>query len=364
MKNKKLKIIVYAICKNEEKHIKRWYESMKEADEIYVLDTGSTDNSVELLKSFNINTKVKKYKNFKFDVARNESLKMVPEDADICVCTDLDEVFTKGWRYELEKIWKPDVDRVRYNLNFTFNQKGEAIMSYFISKIHTRNNYKWTHNVHEVLEFTLDRKENLITSDKIEINHYPDRTKDRSYYLDLLKREVNENPLDDRNLHYLGREYMYNALYNEAIDTLIKHVKLDSCTYTEEKSCSMRYISRCYKELKRFDEAEMWLKKSVKLTPQVREPYVELGSLYYEQKDYIKSIDYLEKANNIKEKTLSYINEQYAWDETINDILSLDYFYIGNLTKSLENVKKALEINPFNERIAKNYELIKNLSNK
>lgn len=45
-----MKICVYAICKNESKHIKRWYESMKEADDIYVLDTGSTDNSVELLK--------------------------------------------------------------------------------------------------------------------------------------------------------------------------------------------------------------------------------------------------------------------------------------------------------------------------
>ena len=29
-------------CKNEEKNILKWYESMKEADDIYVLDTGST----------------------------------------------------------------------------------------------------------------------------------------------------------------------------------------------------------------------------------------------------------------------------------------------------------------------------------
>ena len=43
----KYKISVYAICKNEEKFVDRWYESMKEADEIYVLDTGSTDLSVE-----------------------------------------------------------------------------------------------------------------------------------------------------------------------------------------------------------------------------------------------------------------------------------------------------------------------------
>ena len=50
-----MKIIVYAICRNEEKFIERWYESMKEADEIYVLDTGSTDNTVKLLLENNVN---------------------------------------------------------------------------------------------------------------------------------------------------------------------------------------------------------------------------------------------------------------------------------------------------------------------
>ena len=46
----KYKVCVYAICKNEEKFVKRWVNSMKEADEIYVLDTGSTDNTIKLLK--------------------------------------------------------------------------------------------------------------------------------------------------------------------------------------------------------------------------------------------------------------------------------------------------------------------------
>ena len=46
----KYKICVYAICKNEEKFINRWVNSMKEADEIYVLGTGSIDNTINLLK--------------------------------------------------------------------------------------------------------------------------------------------------------------------------------------------------------------------------------------------------------------------------------------------------------------------------
>ena len=91
-----MKICVYTISKNEEKFVKRWINSMKEADEIYVLDTGSTDNTVKLLKENNVNVKQKVITPWRFDVARNESLKLLPEDTDICVCTDLDEVFEPG----------------------------------------------------------------------------------------------------------------------------------------------------------------------------------------------------------------------------------------------------------------------------
>lgn len=85
-----MKIAVYTIAKNEEKFVERWYQSMKEADELYVLDTGSTDNTVNKLKTLGVKVKVKKISPWRFDVARNLSLAMVPNDVDVCVCTDLD----------------------------------------------------------------------------------------------------------------------------------------------------------------------------------------------------------------------------------------------------------------------------------
>ena len=357
----KYKICVYAISKNEEKHAKRWVESMNEADEIYVLDTGSTDNTVKLLKDLGVNVATKEYDDFKFDEARNDSLNLVPLDADICVCTDLDEVFNKDWRKELENIWEPNTDRVRYNLNFSFNEQGEPISSYYISKIHTRNNYKWTHSIHEVITYLGNHNENIITSDKIIINHHPDRNKDRSFYLKLLEQSIIDNPLDDRNMHYLGREYMYNKEWNKSIDTLIKHLNLKSSTWNEERGASMRFISRCYKELKRYDEAKMWLEKALNETPNVREPYVEMGIYYYEISDYLNAINYFEKSKEIKEKSPTYINEEFAWNETIYDLLSICYYYIGNKEKALENVIKANEINNNNDRLKNNYYLIKKM---
>ena len=44
-----MKICVYAIAKNEEQFVDRWMDSMREADWVCVLDTGSTDRTVEKL---------------------------------------------------------------------------------------------------------------------------------------------------------------------------------------------------------------------------------------------------------------------------------------------------------------------------
>lgn len=117
----KYKVIVYAISKNEEKFVDRWYNSMKEADEIYVLDTGSDDNTITKLKEYGVKVKKEIIKPWRFDVARNKSLEMVPNDTDICICTDLDEVLLPGWRDELEKAWQKSATRARYNYNWSLD---------------------------------------------------------------------------------------------------------------------------------------------------------------------------------------------------------------------------------------------------
>ena len=208
----KYKVCVYAICKNEAKFVERWYNSMKEADAIYVLDTGSTDNTVSLLKKKNIIVKEANIKPWRFDIARNKSLDLVPEDYDICVCTDLDEVLEEGWRKSLEESWQSTTTRCRYNYNLSLDKNNKPLVNFYTDKIHKRHGYKWTHPVHEVLSY--DGTENIITIDNITLNHYPDAKKSRSSYLPLLELSVKEDPSDDRYMHYFGREYMFLQIWN------------------------------------------------------------------------------------------------------------------------------------------------------
>ena len=149
----KYKVCVYAICKNESQFANRWMESMSEADLVVVLDTGSTDDTVKRLREAGAQVTVEEIVPWRFDTARNCSLELVPEDADICVCTDLDEVFRPGWREQLERGWKDGMGQVSYRYTWSFEPDGSEGYVFWSEKIHARRGYRWTHPVHEVLEW-------------------------------------------------------------------------------------------------------------------------------------------------------------------------------------------------------------------
>ena len=349
----KYKVCVYAICKNEEKFIKKWVESMNEADEIYVLDTGSTDNSVKLLKELNVNVETKIITPWRFDTARNESLKLVPKDADICVCTDLDEVFVKGWREQLEQTWTKDTSRLLYTYNWSLDENNNPKVTFFREKIHSRNDYEWIYPVHEIPHF-IGTNEVTKTNENIILNHYPDNTKSRSSYLKLLELSIKENPENDRNMHYLGREYMYYGRWNDCIDTLQKHLKLKKALWKDERAASMRFIARSYKHLNRIDESLLWYKRAINEAPYLKEGYAELMILYYELNDYSNAINYGIKTLQTNNNTKSYISENFSKNEYIYDILSLCFYYLNCKKVGLKFLELALEENPNNKRLQEN----------
>lgn len=354
----KYKICVYAIAKNEEQFVDRWYNSVKDADKIIVLDTGSTDNTVEKLKSHNVEVYTKIISPWRFDTARNESLNLVPADTDICICIDIDEILVEGWREKLESIWDNDTTRLRYNYNWSLDSQDNPKVNFYIDKIHSRKGYKWTHPVHEVLTYIGDKEEHFKITDDITVNHYPDNNKSRSNYLPLLELSVKENPEDDRNMHYLGREYMYYGKWNDAIDTLIKHLSLKSATWKDERCASMRFIARCYKNLHRYEEAKMWINKAIEEAPYLRDSYIEMALLHYELNNWDEVIKYCNDALKIQTHQKTYINEIFSWNETVYDLLSIAYFNVGDFEKSLENINQALKIND-SDRLRKNLEIIK-----
>jgi len=349
---KKLKVVVYAICKNEEKFVERWVDSMKEADKIIVLDTGSVDGTVRKLKEKGVEVHEKVIVPWRFDTARNESLALVPLDTDICVCTDLDEVFLPGWRETLESIWNShNPTRVRYNYNWKLDENDTPLVSFWIDKIHDRTHYHWKHPVHEIL--VTNEKETIVDV-PILLNHYPDVSKSRGTYLPLLEISVLEEPDNDRNLHYLGREYMFYQKWDECILTLHKHLSCKNATWKDERCASMRFLGRAYQAKEFYEEAELWFKRAIEEAPYLREGYVECASFKFSLKQYEEAYNLLEQANLIQEKSKSYINEEFAWNDAFYDLFSLAAFYSAHYKEAIVYLKKAIELNPHEERYQKN----------
>ncbi len=352
------KVAVYAICKNEEKFVDRWMDSMSEADAIYVSDTGSSDGTIERLRKRGAVVNEITVKPWRFDKARNMSMSFVPNDFDICVCTDLDEVLEPGWRALLENAWKADTTRLKYKYTWSFNEDGTPGVTFMYEKIHARHGFKWVHPVHEVLEYSGEKPDRYAVEERIRLDHYPDPSKSRSQYLPLLELSVKESPEDDRNMHYLGREYMFYGRWDKCIETLKKHLAMPSAKWRDERCASMRYIARAYEAKGNMAEAESWLYRAVAEAPYLREPYVELAKLLYSFGDWIGAAHMTEEALNIKERPASYINEGFCWDYTIYDIGAIAFYNLGMYKRSLELAEAAAELAPDNGRLTENVKII------
>lgn len=352
------KIYVYAICKNEEKHIRRWMQSMAEADGVYVLDTGSTDNSVSLLRECGAVVQTEILSPWRFDTARNRSLQMVPSDADICVCTDLDEVFHEGWRQKLESAWTPTTRRARYRYTWNFNPDGSEGFVFFSDKIHARDGFLWTHPVHEVLRETSGKAVETVTVDGMQLDHHADNEKSRAQYLPLLEQAVRECPTDDRNMHYLGREYMFKGRYTDAIRTLRRHLELPSAVWKDERCASMRFIALCHVRLQNRPEAERWYLRACAEAPYLREPWLDAASFFSADEKWDAVAACCTRALTITNRPENYISDSKSFGALPYDLLSLAYYYTGRFSESAQAIEKACSADSRNERLRQNRILI------
>ena len=354
-----MKVCVYAICKNEAPFVERWMDSMGEADGIYVLDTGSADDTVQRLQARGAQVTAEVISPWRFDTARNRSLELVPQDADICVCTDLDEVFHPGWRALLEKAWTPGAGQATYRYTWSFNPDGSEGVVFWYEKIHARQGYRWIHPVHEVLAWTGSGQPGpTVAVEGMQLDHHPDPAKSRGQYLPLLELSVEEDPEDDRNVHYLGREYMFHGRWDDCIRTLTHHLAMPTATWADERAASMRFIARSLLQKGQAELARDWYLKAIAQAPHLREAYVELAFLLYEQEQWDGVLYFTGCALAITHRPRTYICEAAPWGSLPHDLRAIAFSRTGRPAQALEEARRALALEPGNERLQGNVALL------
>jgi hypothetical protein len=205
----------YTICKNEIKYVEKWLYYTKDFDYRVILDTGSTDGTYEAFKDAgNVIVEQKTFTPWKFNVARNYNLDMIPKDVDWCLSPDLDEYFSINVLSEMEKTIKqhPNVTNIscdRLDIYSDVVRVGPP-KKIGTNKIHRRHDYHWVQPIYEHLFWKhTDKKEVEIYNDDIYLVHDQDfKKKERpELYYKMLREEFEENPENCWTLWFLCSYY-------------------------------------------------------------------------------------------------------------------------------------------------------------
>lgn len=345
-----MKIGVYTIAKNEEQFVERWAESCAEADYRFILDTGSTDGTVDKARSLGVDVAVASVSPWRFDIARNASLALLPADIDFCIALDMDEVLVPGWREALEGVANATT-RPRYQYTWSWNGDQPGLQ-YGGDKIHKRHGYRWKHPVHETL--VTDRIEEVQEWIDLQIHHFPDHSKSRGQYFPLLELAVEEDPANDRNQYYLAREYFFNGMLDKAAEMFKRHLENPKATWAPERAASCRYLAKCEPA-----SAESWLLKAIKESPGRREALVEMALLMFQQERWGLCLERAKQALEIAEKPMDYLCEEFAWGSIPYDLVALSSYHLGDRNSAYRYGGIALGFEPENDRLARNMEFYK-----
>ncbi len=368
--SKKLKICVYAICRDESQFVDRFMDSVKDADGVYVLDTGSVDDTIEKLRARGAVVVRRVYDKWKtleeydalvaarknpwrFDRPRNISLGMVPDDTDIVVCIDIDEVMQPGWRQYLEKNWKADTTSLRY----MYAWSPERTFSY--NKITARLGYEWRTPIHETIYPIEPAKEKIVWTNELLVVHMPDASKSRAQYLPLLELAVRESPACVRSSYYLGREYTYAHKWPEAIKELKRYLSLGGYPMEREEACLM--IANAESKLKNKEQQEHWLLRACAEDPKQREPWVELADFYRLKGTHILGYAAAKHALSMNHTPASHLNRPDCWGARPFDVASVCAFYAGHKQESYDLAFEALQRDPYDERLIKNCHVVQDI---
>ena len=348
-----MKIAVYAISKNEEMFVERFCNAAKDADMIVIADTGSTDKTVELAEQKGAVVHNIHISPWRFDLARNAALALLPRDIDVCVSLDLDEELQPGWREEIERVWKLGVTtRMRYMFDWG------AGIAFKYEKIHARSGYRWHHPCHEYPVADGRIHEVWSDTDMLMVIHKPDPTKSRGQYLDLLRISVEEDPLDPRNGFYYARELSFHKEWAKAIKEANRYLSLPEATWPNERCYAYRVMGRCYSELSNVFEAERAFLKAAFEAPNTREPWCELAMLYYRQHRWAECFAMASRALQITNREMVYTVDPEVWGAQPHDLASIAAWHLGMRDLSIEQARLALEKEPENPRLKSNLDYV------
>lgn len=241
------------IVKDEEETLARCLSSADGiADEIVIVDTGSTDATKSIAKQF-----TNRVYDFAwtddFSAARNYSFSKAKKDYILWL--DADDIFLPNDREMMIRLkgqipLETDVVMVRYNTGF--DAQGHVNFYCYRERLVKRSrNFRWNEPVHEVLQTS-----GVVLKSDAAVTHAKKKVASSDRNLAIYEKQLSEGrTLSPRGQYYYARELMDHGLHAQAIPVLLSYLEQEQ-GWIEDNISACGVLAACY-------AAEGMIKKSM-----------------------------------------------------------------------------------------------------
>lgn len=370
---------VALIAKNEAKTLPRLLDSLAEflrrGGKVLLLDTGSSDATIKVAKSWgceviavgdkfvrHIDEDLARKLNERFVVgdegpivragerlfdyasARNHIARFSP--TDMIAMPDCDEAYTCLNLDEVTRQIDEGAEQFHYDFVFAHDANGRPLVQFKHSKFYNRSKFEWVGIIHEVLRG--GGKSVALPPTTLKLEHFQNKETDRSGYLRGLALDCLLNPDNDRNSHYFGRELYYRRMWRSAIQELRRHIAMNR--WVTERAQSMNFIGECLIQLGQDEEGLQWYFKSLLTEPGRREPLIRLAEYHFSKNNAKLTAIFAKAALEIGPSSY-YSNNATHYGSYPHELLYWAKWHTGEHDASREHFRKALELDPKNQRI-------------
>ncbi len=345
---KRPKLSVCLIVKNEEELLGRCLESLKDlGDELVIVDTGSTDRTIEIAKSYGA-----RIGHFEwcddFAAARNyaESLCL----GEYIYWQDGDEELQEGRDLIREIVEKGERDGVRPKLILSRNN-GRPAGGFVRQEMLHKNNREWSWHgaAHNYLKGPASSPE-----PRIVVEHLRRPSGDRPNHKDPIAalRSNLGSGFDERHLFYLLRDHWYAKHYQEAI-ALAELLLSRPVHWPLQRSHTAIIAGESYLALGQKDKARASFIKAVWEYGGWAEPYFALGKSYYNEGVWAQGAAWF-YASLPFDPPQNYFADYTIYDWRRCDLLAVCLYKMGRSAEAERYGQIALAFQPEDERLQAN----------
>ncbi len=268
---------------------------------LVVVDTGSRDGTVKIAQNFGASVYHFPWVN-DFSRARNFTLDKVESEWVMVVDADdrIEPSVKKDLKEELEKI-PPDIHGIFLPYVYTQSRGNPGSQAWLPRIWRTSLRYRYTLPVHEYLDIPQEHRAYFkkMPLPLIHKKTPADFAKSFERNLRILQEAVKTNPQQRRFLFYLGHDSKQAGDSRAALYWFDRYIQ-NPDTHPHELNKVLTGKGLCHLEFGERDDARNAFQQAIKASPHFIDPYLHLGELAMQEKQYEEALNFYFQALQCK----------------------------------------------------------------